>query len=78
MGELPADFAEMLARIVEPAHQADVAEIIESAARLDDEGLRKFLQKFADRVRSSAAPVTREELHLFLRESKASGPSGAP
>jgi hypothetical protein len=78
MGELPADFAEMLARIVEPAHQADVAEIIESAARLDDDGLREFLQKFADRVRSSAAPITREELRLFLRESKASGPAGAP
>jgi hypothetical protein len=78
MGELPADFAEMLARIVEPAHQADVAEIIDAAAQLDDEGLRKFLQKFADRVRSTAAPITREELRSFLREAKAGGPAGAP
>jgi len=78
MGQLPDDFAEMLARIVEPAHQADVAEIIESATRLDDDGLRNFLQKFADRVRSSAAPVRREELHLFLRESAERGPASAP
>jgi hypothetical protein len=78
MGQLPADFAEMLARIVEPAHQTDVAEIIESATRLDDDGLRKFLQKFADRVRASAAPVRREELQSFLRESKEPGPASAP
>ncbi|MEA2657387.1 MAG: hypothetical protein QOI23_2752 [Chloroflexota bacterium] len=70
MGELPPDFADMLARIVEPAHQADVAGIIESATQLDDDGLRKFLQKFADRVRASAAPLTREELHSLLEESK--------
>ena len=78
MGQLPADFADMLARIVEPAHQADVADIIESAAQLDDDSLRKFLQKFAERVRSSAAPVRREELLVFLRESKEPGPAGAP
>ena len=78
MGQLPADFAEMLARIVEPAHQTDVAEIIESATRLDDDGLRKFLEKLADRVRSSAAPVRREELQMFLRESRGSGQASAP
>jgi hypothetical protein len=78
MGQLPADFAEMLARIVEPGHQTDVAEIIESATRLDDDDLRKFLQKFAARVRSSSAPVRREELHSFLRESEEPGPASAP
>lgn len=78
MGQLPADFADMLARIVEPAHQADIAEIIESATRLDDDGLTKFLQKFAERVRSSAAPVRREELRVFLRESKEPGPASGP
>jgi hypothetical protein len=78
MGQLPADFAEMLDRIVEPADQADVAEIIESATRLDDAGLRRFLLKFADRVRSSSAPVRREELQLFLEESKEGGPASAP
>jgi hypothetical protein len=78
MGELPPDFAEMLAGIVEPADQADVAGIIESATRLDDDGLRKFLQRFADRVRSSAAPITREELDLFLKQSREGGPAGAP
>ena len=78
MGELPSDFADMLSRIIEPGHQADSSEIIESATRLDDDGLRKFLQKFADRVRASAAPVRREELQSFLRESKEPGPASAP
>jgi hypothetical protein len=78
MGQLPADFADMLARIVEPGHQADIAAIIESATQLDDDGLRIFLQKFAERVRSSAAPVRREELRVFLRESKEQGPASAP
>jgi hypothetical protein len=78
MGQLPADFAEMLSRIIEPSHQSDISEIIESATRLDDDGLRKFLEKFADRVRSSAAPVRREELQSFLRESRGSGRASAP
>ena len=78
MGELPSDFADMLSRIIEPGHQADSSEIIESATRLDDDGLRKFLEKLADRVRSSAAPVRREELQMFLRESRGSGQASAP
>jgi hypothetical protein len=76
--ELPVDFAETLARLVEPGHQAAVAEIIEAATRLDDDGLRKFLEKFAARVRSSPAPIRREELESFLEESRETGPADAP
>ncbi len=75
---LPPDFAEILARVVEPGHHADVAGIIEAAALLNDDGLRIFLEKFASRVRASPAPIRREELQSFLRESQEDGPEGAP
>jgi hypothetical protein len=73
MDQLPPDFAETLARVVEPGHEAAVAEVIEAATRLDDDGLRTFLEKFAARVRDSPAPVRREELRQFLRASKEGG-----
>ena len=75
---LPPDFAETLARVVEPGHHAEVAGIIEAATRLDDNGLRIFLEKFALRVRASRAPIRHEELQLFLRESLDAGPASAP
>jgi hypothetical protein len=67
MDQLPADFAKLVARVVEPGHEMEVAKIIETATRLDDEGLRIFLEKFAGRVRSSPVLVTHEELLQFLR-----------
>jgi hypothetical protein len=70
MDSLPPDFAETLARVLEPGHDAAVAEVIEAATRLDDEGLRRFLEQFAARVRSSPAPVRHDELRQLLRESK--------
>jgi hypothetical protein len=75
MDQLPPDFAQTLARVVEPAHQAAVAEVITAATRLDDDGLRMFLEQFAARVRSSPAPVRREELLAFLRASKEGEPA---
>jgi hypothetical protein len=75
---LPPDFAETLARVLEPGHRAEVAGIIEAATRLDDDRLRMFLEKFASRVRSSPAPIRREELQSFLRESQEAGPAGGP
>ncbi|HZK72893.1 MAG TPA: hypothetical protein VFD88_02690, partial [Clostridia bacterium] len=69
MDSLPPDFAETLARVVEPGHEAAVAEVIEAATRLDDEGLQRFLEQFAARVRSSPAPLRHEELRRLLRES---------
>lgn len=77
MDQLPADFAETLTRVVEPGHQAAVAEIIEAATRLDDDALRRFLQSFADRVRASSAPVRREELQSFLEGATEAGPATA-
>jgi hypothetical protein len=74
MGQLPPDFAESLARVLAPGHQAAVAEVIEAAALLDDDGLRIFLERFAARVRSSTAPVKREEVEQFLRAAKEAGP----
>ncbi len=78
MDQLPPDFAESLARVVEPGHEAAVAEVIEAATLLDDDGLRKFLEAFAARVRLSPVPITREELQRFLFESKKGGPASAP
>jgi hypothetical protein len=75
MHQLPPDFAEALVRVVEAGHEGAVAKIIETATQLDDEGLRIFLAKFAARVRSSPAPVTRQELLRFLREADGRGPA---
>ena len=68
---LPADFAESLARVVDPRDRNAVAGVIEAATRLDDEGLRVFLDRFAARVRASAAPITYDELRQFLRAADA-------
>ena len=70
MDQLPADFAENLARVVEPGHEAAVAEVIQAATRLDDVDLRRFLEKFAARVRSSPKRVRREELLRLLDASR--------
>jgi len=71
MDQLPKDFAEAVARVVEPGHEAEIAKIIEAATLLDDDGLRIFLEKFAGRVRSSPTPVTHQELLEFLRAAGA-------
>jgi hypothetical protein len=74
MGGLPGDFADTLARVLEPGHSEAVAVAIEAATRLDDDGLRRFLELFAGRVRASAAPIKYEELRSFLRRAgRASG-----
>lgn len=67
MSELPDDFDSMLAQVLEPRDRNAAAEIIESAAALDDDGLRRFLGLFAERVRASAAPIRSDELRSFLR-----------
>jgi hypothetical protein len=67
MSGLPEDFAETLARVLEPAHHEAAANVIEAATLLDDVGLRRFLELFAARIRASSAAVTYEELHGFLR-----------
>jgi len=69
MGELPEDFADTLARVIEPAQRDAAAEIIEAATMLDDVGLRRFLHLFAGRVRSSDAPVRADELRRFLQQA---------
>jgi hypothetical protein len=75
--QLPPDFAQSIARVLEPGQETRAAEIIEAATRLDDDGLQRFLEKFAERVRKSPAPVTADELLRFLGDSKLSGPSSA-
>jgi hypothetical protein len=69
MGELPDDFADSLSRVLEPAHRAAAAEIIEAATMLDDVGLRRFLQLFAARVSASDAPVRAGELRRYLQQA---------
>ena len=72
MKHLPPDFAEDLAQVLEPAHRGAAAGIIKAATALDDEGLRIFLDLFAERVRESAVPITHAELKAFLMVSKKS------
>jgi len=69
MHELPDDFADTLARVLEPRQREAAAEIIERATMLDDEGLRRFLELFAARVRASDAPITAGELRRFLQRA---------
>lgn len=70
MKGLPPDFAGDLAQVLEPAHRGAAAGIIKAASELDDEGLRIFLELFAQRVRESEAPITHVELKRFLVASK--------
>lgn len=70
MQHLPPNFAHDLAQVLEPSHRGAAAGIIEAATALDDEGLRTFLELFAQRVRASGRPITQGELHGFLSASK--------
>ena len=78
MDHLPADFAETLAQVLEPGHEAAVAGILEKATRLDDDGLRIFLEMFSARIRASPAAVRQDELQGFLKASSKGGREGAP
>ncbi|TME04113.1 MAG: hypothetical protein E6I61_14135 [Chloroflexi bacterium] len=69
MGELPDDFADSLARILDPNDHEAAAEIIEAATMLDDVGLRRFMLLFAARVRDADGPVSAEELRTFLQQA---------
>ena len=69
MHELPAGFADTLARVIDPAQREAAAGIIEAATMLDDLGLRRFLQLFAARVRTSSEPVRADELRRFLQQA---------
>ncbi|HEY8816648.1 MAG TPA: hypothetical protein VIP57_16305 [Candidatus Dormibacteraeota bacterium] len=77
MDQLPPNFAEMLATVLEPGHENRIAEIIGAATRLDDDALRMFLDSFAARVRESPAPIKPEELMSWLRASETGGQSSA-
>ena len=70
MQHLPPNFADDLAKVLEPSHRGAAAGIIEAATALDDEGLRTFLELFAQRVRASRRPITQGELQRFLTASK--------
>ena len=72
MQHLPPNFAEDLAQVLEPSQRAEAAAILQAASALDDEGLRTFLELFAQRVRESEAPITHAELQGFLETSKRS------
>jgi hypothetical protein len=77
LGQLPADFARQLAEILEPGDEHAAAQVLQAAIRLDDVRLGNFLEMLAERVRSSARPITGAELRAFLRASTR-GEKGAP
>jgi hypothetical protein len=66
---LPDEFADSLARVLDPGQRDAAAEIIEAATMLDDIGLRRFLQLFAARIRASDAPVRADELRKFVQQA---------
>src|SRR5258706_13787027 len=69
MEPLPADFAKQLLQVIEPGGEGAAAEVIGAAVHLDDARLGIFLELLADRVRSSAAPITEPELRELLKKS---------
>ena len=77
MDHLPPDFAEALARVIEPGKEAKVARIIEMATLLDDGELQIFLEKFAARVRASPEPIAPHELAQLLHDVIERGRSNA-
>jgi hypothetical protein len=78
MDHLPPDFERDLVQVLEPGDVRAAAEIINAATALDDDGLRVFLDLFAERVRLSSKPVRRAELQDFLRRSRQPGRADAP
>src|SRR6266446_6179742 len=69
MEPLPADFAKQLLQVIEPGGEGAAAEVIGAAVHLDDARLGIFLELLADRVRSSAKPITEPELRDLLKKS---------
>ena len=78
MEHLPPDFAETLARVVEPGQRANLADVIQAATRLDDEGLRIFLEKFTARVRSDARFKKKFSTRSASTSSKAKSAKAKP
>ena len=78
MEPLPPDFAKQLLQIIEPGDEGAAAEVIGAAIHMDDARLGKFLELLADRVRSSARPITEPELRDLLKKStKPERPAGS-
>lgn len=69
MDPLPPDFARQLLQVIEPGDEGAAAEVIGAAIHLDDARLGRFLELLADRVRSSASPITEVELRSLLKTS---------
>ena len=74
MDPLPPDFAKQLIQVIEPGDEGAAAEVIGAAIHLDDVRLGKFLELLAERVRSSAKPITEVELRGLLNSTKAARP----
>jgi hypothetical protein len=73
MEPLPPGFARQLLQVLEPGGEGAAAEVIGQAIHLDDARLGKFLGLLADRIRSSAKPITASELRGLLRASTKDG-----
>jgi hypothetical protein len=78
MEPLPPDFAKQLLQVIEPGDEGAAAEVIGAAIHMDDARLGKFLELLADRVRSSARPITEPDLRDLLKKStKPERPAGS-
>jgi hypothetical protein len=78
MDPLPPDFAKQLIQVIEPGDEGAAAEVIGAAIHLDDVRLGRFLELLAERVRSSAKPITEVELRDLLKTSTKGGRPAGP
>jgi hypothetical protein len=68
----------MVLRVLHPDDAAEAATLLTRAAELDDAQLALFLTAFAERVRSSDAPVRAAEVRTWLDASPPAGEAPPP
>lgn len=78
MQALPEDFGEMLLSVLEEGDAEEAAGLILQAAALSEPELEAFLDAFAERVRSSPAPVRAAELRAWLPGAPGAAASPPP
>jgi hypothetical protein len=69
-GPLPANFAQMLAEVLEPGSEAAAASIVAAASALDDDALRCFLDRVADDVRRLGRRLSSDDLRVALERCR--------
>ena len=69
-GPFPDDFAADILRLLAPGEADAAAAVLVEAADLDDQRLAAFLERLADRVAASPAPLRAAELRALLPQPR--------